>query len=164
MSAEDTTQLGTILRPAKFDVVFAGTLKDMLENGYYKCSSYPKGIPRNSQYICHKLEVIPPKNMARLNGNVSEFLHCFFDLKPPLWLSDLGAALIIVSALFFIHLICEAHICALVHRVYNNQLVQVFNSEVAKLLAFLGGHFKIGLLKRVNMSTNRNDVLREILI
>jgi hypothetical protein len=146
MFAEDTTQLGTILRPAKIDVVFAGTLKDLLVNGYPKCSSYPKGILHNSQYICHKLEIIPPKNMTRLNKNVSEYLHCFIGLKPPLWLSDLCAALITVSALFLIHLICVLHLSALVHSVHNNQLAQVFHSEVTKLLAFLDDYFKIGKL------------------
>lgn len=144
MSTEDTTRLGTMLRPVKINVVFAGTLKDILENEYHDSSLYLKGIPHNSQYICHKFEVIHPKNVARLNRNVCEYLHRFIGLKPPLWLSDLCAALITVSALFLILLKCMFHQSVLVHSMHNNQLAQVFHSKVTKLLAFLGDRFKIG--------------------
>jgi hypothetical protein len=104
MSAEDITQLSTMLRSANTTLVFAGTLKDILENGYHNSSLYLEGIPNNSKYICHKFEETPPKDLARLSGNAREFFLSLIDPEPPLWLSDLSAALIKVSALFFIHL------------------------------------------------------------
>jgi hypothetical protein len=100
MSAEDITQLSTKLRSAKTNVLFAGTLKDILENGYHNSSLYLEGILNNSKYTFHKFENTPPKDVARLSGNVREFFIRLIDPEPPLWLSDLYAALITVSTFF----------------------------------------------------------------
>ena len=146
MSAEDITHLGTMLRSAKTNVVFAGTLKDILENGYQNCSLHLEGIPNNSKYICHQFEDTPPKDVARQSGNVREFFLCLIDPEPPLWLSDLCAALITVSALFLIHFICVPQKSALENGGHYNQLAQAFHSNVTNLLAFLGDHFNVGKL------------------
>ena len=146
MSAEDITQLSTMLRSANTNGVFAGTLKDILENGYHDSSLYLEGIPNNSKYICHKFEDTPPKDVARLSGNIREFFLRLIDPEPPLWLSDLCAALITVSALFLIHFICVPQQSALKNCGYYNQLAQAFHSNVTNLLVFLSDHFKVGKL------------------
>jgi hypothetical protein len=76
---------------------------------HLNCSSDPKRILHYPQFISNKLEVTPPKNVAKLNKNVSEYLHRFIGLKPPLWLSDLCTPQIIVSALFLILLKSVLH-------------------------------------------------------
>jgi hypothetical protein len=144
MSAEDITQLSTMLRSANTTLVFAGTLKDIIENGYYNSSLYFEGIPNNSKYICHKFEDTPPKDVTRISRNVREFFLRLIDPEPPLWLSDLCAALITVSALFLIHFICVPQQSALENGGHYNQLAQAFHSNVTNLLTFLGDHFKVG--------------------
>ena len=128
MIIETTLQLGKILSAANINEAFNEMLKSVLD-----------GDHSNDQ-----TKVIPLKNVARLNRNVNEYLHRFIGLKPPLWLSDLCAPQIIVSALFLILLKCVLHHSVLVDSTHNNQLVQVFHSKVTKLLAFLGDRFKIG--------------------
>lgn len=144
MSAEDITHLGTMLRSAKTNVVFTGTLKDILENGYHNCSLFLEEIPNNSENICPKFEDTPPKDVARLSGNVREFFLRLIGPEPPLRLSDLCAALITVSALFLIHFICVPQQSALENGGHYNQLAQAFHSNVINLLAFLVNHFKVG--------------------
>lgn len=73
------------------------------QNVFYSCSSYLKGIPPYSKYLYHKFEDNPLRDMVRLKRNGRKYLYRFIGFESPLWLSDLSAAQITVSALFFIH-------------------------------------------------------------